>query len=172
MILFLVGLRCSGKTSVGRRLASALDLRFVDQDELVEERAGKPINRIFGEDGEEEFRRIETEVLNELTDGDGLVVATGGGIVLSAVNRAILSQSGFIIYLHAEPEVLAPRLSQDPRSEEQRPPLTAESDPLAEMRVLYEKRDHLYREVANKIVDASGPIDEVAEQARAALPTL
>ena len=170
MIVFLVGLRGSGKTSLGKHLAEALEMRFVDQDEVVGERAGKSISRIFEEDGEAEFRRLESEALSRLADQDGLVVGTGGGVVLSAANRAILGQGGFVIYLHAEPEVLASRVSDDPTSREQRPPLTDEPDLPSEMRALYKKRDHLYREVANKVIDASSPLDDVARAVLASLP--
>lgn len=173
--IYLVGLRGSGKTSLGERVAAATGTCFVDQDAVVSERAGKPISRIFKEDGEAAFRRLEAEVLRELAACDGLVVATGGGVVLAKENRLLMRKKGkaakppFVIYLHAAPEVLAPRLQNDPASKEQRPPLTSAPDALAELRLLYQQRDRLYREVADVVVDASGSLDSEVAAVLAAL---
>ena len=168
MKVYLVGLRGSGKTTVGRRLAELLGLPFADQDALVEERAGKPISRIFAEDGEEAFRRLEGEVLEELAAGGPVVVATGGGVVLRSENRRLLRR-GLTVYLQAPPELLARRISADPSTGSRRPPLTDRGDPAGEMHLLHEQRDGLYREVARRTVDASRPLEEVVQAVLEAL---
>lgn len=167
--VYLVGLRGAGKSSVGKRIAKTLNMKFVDQDTLVAKTARKPISRVFADAGEGAFRRLETKVLRELAGQDNLVVATGGGVVLAAENRSLMRRSGFGVYLHASPEVLAPRVKRDPRSRKQRPRLTAAPDAAAEMRLLYAQRDALYRQVASAVVDASAPLGEVVATVLAAL---
>src|SRR5574343_1047661 len=146
--IFLVGLMGAGKSTVGRLLARRLGKRFVDTDYEIEKRNGVTIPVIFEIEGEEGFRKREQEVLTDLTQEQGLVLSTGGGIVLRPENREALRNHGFVVYLNARPELLAERTKHD-RS---RPLLNVE-DPLARLRQLHAVRDPLYREVAHAIVE-------------------
>lgn len=146
--IFLVGLMGAGKSTVGRLLARRLSKRFVDTDHEIEKRNGVTIPVIFEIEGEDGFRRREQEVLTDLAQEQGLVLSTGGGIVLRPENREALRNHGFVVYLNARPELLAERTKHD-RS---RPLLNVE-DPLSRLRQLYAVRDPLYREVAHAIVE-------------------
>lgn len=146
--IFLVGLMGAGKSTVGRLLARRLSKRFVDTDHEIEKRNGVTIPVIFEIEGEDGFRRREQEVLADLAQEQGLVLSTGGGIVLRPENREALRNHGFVVYLNARPELLAERTKHD-RS---RPLLNVE-DPLARLRQLHAVRDPLYREVAHAIVE-------------------
>ncbi len=146
--IFLVGLMGAGKSTVGRLLARRLSKRFVDTDHEIEKRNGVTIPVIFEIEGEDGFRRREQEVLADLAQEQGLVLSTGGGIVLRPENREALRNHGFVVYLNARPELLAERTKHD-RS---RPLLNVE-DPLARLRQLHAVRDPLYRDVAHAVVE-------------------
>lgn len=163
--LFLVGLRGSGKSTVGARLAGEIGRTFVDTDQRIEKAAQTTIAQYVAANGWERFRELERRVLAEVCQGENLVVATGGGIVLDAENRRLLRESGRTFYLRAEPEVLAARLANDP-DPDKRPALTHEADPAAEMRALFVEREPLYMEVANFILPAAAPVDDVVAEAR------
>jgi shikimate kinase len=146
--LYLVGMMGAGKTTVGRSLARRLKLRFVDADHEIEARCGVKIPVIFEIEGEAGFRVREAQALAELVRLDGIVLATGGGVVLLEENRRLLAARGTVIYLRATPEHLYERVRQDRNR-----PLLAGGDPLARLRELYRVRDPLYREVADLVVD-------------------
>jgi shikimate kinase len=146
--LYLVGMMGAGKTTVGRALARRLKLRFVDSDHEIEARCGVRIPVVFEIEGEEGFRAREAQAIAELTARDGIVLATGGGAVLSEENRRLLAEHGTVVYLRATPEHLYERVRQDRNR-----PLLATDDPLARLRELYKVRDPLYREVAHVVVD-------------------
>lgn len=139
----------SGKTTLGRRLAKECQQEFVDLDREIERRTGVTVATIFELEGEGGFRRRETQLLAEFAQAQGLVVATGGGIVLSPLNRARLLARQGVVYLHAKPNLLYARTRND-RSR----PLLQVTDPLARIRQLVEQRDPLYREVADLVVEA------------------
>ena len=111
--IFLVGLMGAGKSTVGRILARRLSKRFVDTDHEIEKRNGVTIPVIFEIEGEEGFRRREQELLADLAQEQGLVLSTGGGIVLKSENREVLRNHGFVVYLNARPELLADRTKHD-----------------------------------------------------------
>ncbi len=166
--LALVGLRGAGKSSVGRALAAALGRPLVDLDRAVEAGAGCTIAALFATRGEAAFRDLEAAALaRALTDAPPPVVATGGGVVLRAENRAALA-GAFVVYLAAPPDLLAARVAADPGTGGSRPAL-APGGPLAEAAALLAARDPLYRAVAHAVVDATGPLDEVAARVAAAL---
>jgi shikimate kinase len=146
--VFLVGMMGSGKTTLGRALAQRLDMAFADTDRVLVERTGVPVATIFEIEGEAGFRRRESAVLAELVRGEGQVVATGGGAVLSAPNRALMREHGTVIYLRARLEHLWERTRHDSSR-----PLLATADPRATLAALLEARDPLYREAAHIIVD-------------------
>ena len=146
--LYLVGMMGAGKTTVGRALARRLKLPFLDSDHEIEARCGVRIPVIFEIEGEAGFRARETQAIAELTAIDGIVLATGGGVVLSDENRSLLAARGTVVYLRATPEHLYERVRQD----RNRPLLTG-GDPLGRLRELYRERDPLYRAVADLVVD-------------------
>jgi shikimate kinase len=146
--LFLVGLMGAGKTTVGRLLARRLKLRFLDSDHEIERRCGVKIPVIFEIEGEAGFRSREAQALAELTALEGVVLATGGGAVLSEDNRRRLAARGTVIYLSARPEDLYERVRHDRNR-----PLLATEDPLARLRQLHAERDPLYRAVADVVVE-------------------
>ena len=145
--IFLVGMMGAGKTTVGRELAKRLGRRFVDCDHAIEARTGVAIPVLFDIEGEEGFRRRESQELEELVREPDLVVATGGGIVLAEDNRRLLKDRGFVIYLDVAPDVLFERTRHDRNR-----PLLQVADPRGRIRELYRQREPLYREVADLVV--------------------
>ena len=150
--IFLVGLMGAGKTTVGRALAQRCGLRFVDSDHEIERREGCTIAELFARDGEAAFRDREAEVIDELTQLDGIVLATGGGAVLREASRAALHSRGSVVYLRANPDELANRTRHD-RSR----PLLQGVDARARLRELFRARDPLYREAAHFVIDTGRP---------------
>ncbi|MGV0953244.1 MAG: shikimate kinase [Fluviibacter sp.] len=146
--IYLVGLMGAGKSTVGRLLARRLNKRFVDTDQEIESRNGVTIPVIFEIEGEEGFRKREHEVLSDLACEQGLILSTGGGIVMRSDNRELLTANGYVVYLHARPELLADRTKHD-RSR----PLLNVADPLTRLRELHALRDPLYRDVAHAVVE-------------------
>jgi shikimate kinase len=146
--IFLVGLMGAGKSTAGRLLARRLRRPFFDSDHEVERRCGVKIPVIFEIEGEAGFRARESAVLAELTASRDVVLATGGGAVLSAENRRLLATRGTVVYLHAPAEALYERVRQDRNR-----PLLATADPAGRLRELYQVRDPLYREIADLVVE-------------------
>ncbi len=150
--LALIGLRGTGKSTVGRILAQRLDRPFVDADVEVERIASRPIPAIFAEEGEPAFRDWESRVLEELTTRRDAILATGGGVVLREPNRRLLRAFGFVVWLAADPNVLAARLQANPGGLAHRPALTP-AGTLAEIADILRTRSPLYREVADAVVE-------------------
>jgi len=146
--IFLVGLMGAGKTSVGKLLARRLGKTFQDCDQEIERATGVRIPVIFEIEGEAGFRAREAKMLAELTARRDIVLATGGGAVLSADNRRLLAENGVVVYLRAA----APELWGRTRHDRNRP-LLKSADPQAKLEQLFAERDPLYREVADIIVD-------------------
>jgi len=146
--IFLVGMMGAGKTSVGRILAKRLQKTFYDSDHVIEDRTGVKIPVIFEIEGEAGFRVRESAVVDELTALRDIVLATGGGAVLSEKNRDRLRTRGTVVYLRASVRDLLNRTRHDKNR-----PLLQAADPRARLTELYEKRDPLYREVAHLTVD-------------------
>ncbi|MEX2524639.1 MAG: shikimate kinase AroK [Gammaproteobacteria bacterium] len=145
--IFLVGLMGVGKSTIGKRLAKKLQKTFVDSDKEVEKRTGASIELIFDIEGEEGFRKRESDILDELTARDGIILATGGGAVLLPENRERLSARGRVVYLKAPVEVLARRMSGDRKR-----PLLQDSDPLEKLQALQNEREPFYLEIADVII--------------------
>jgi len=152
LILALIGMPGSGKSTVGRQLSRRLGLPFFDSDHLIEQRLGCSIREYFAREGEPAFRDIEQEVLAELTAGANCVLATGGGAVLRPANRERLRASGQVIYLRSTPEEVFRRVRHDANR-----PLLQVEDPLARLRSLYAERDPLYRETAHFVIETGRP---------------
>jgi shikimate kinase len=146
--IILVGLRCTGKTTVGRLLARQLGWSFADADDRIEAVAGKTIAEIFATEGEVSFRDREAAALAELCGGSGCVVATGGGAILRDTNRRLLKASGLVVWLTAAPEALWERMNADPSTAARRPSLTTKGGE-EEVRALLAAREPFYREVAH-----------------------
>jgi shikimate kinase len=149
--LFLVGPMGAGKSAVGRQLARLLHLEFVDSDVEIEARTGVDIPFIFEKEGEAGFRKREAKAINDLSQKDGIVLATGGGAVMDPQNRNHLGARGFVIYLHTSVDQ---QLSRTRKGRER--PLLAEDDPRAVLEALMTTREPLYREIADLIVETDG----------------
>lgn len=145
--IVFVGLMGAGKTTMGRRLAKRHGLPFIDTDQEIERRCGASIPTIFDLEGEEGFRKRESKVIADVMQVPGQVVTTGGGAVLAPENRAVLKH-GFVIYLDATPAHLWIRL----KSDSSRPLLAKSTDPEATLAELHQKRDPLYKEIADLVV--------------------
>lgn len=151
-LIALVGMPGGGKSTVGRHLARRIGLPFADADAVIEARLGTSIRSFFELHGEEAFRDVEQQVVDELTLGPPTVIATGGGAVLREANRRVLHERCIVVYLRSAPEDLARRMRHDTQR-----PLLQVADPLAKLRELYAVRDPLYRETAHFIVDTGKP---------------
>jgi shikimate kinase len=145
--IFLIGPMGAGKSTVGRQLAKALDKEFVDCDREIEERTGVTIAIIFEVEGEEGFRKRERAMIEQLTERDAIVLATGGGVVLDEENRSRLRTRGFAIYLNAPIDLLVERTARDRQR-----PLLQTDDPKAKLTDLANEREPLYRQVADMVV--------------------
>ena len=146
--LFLVGMMGAGKTTLGKALARRTGREFVDTDRLLVERTGVPVATIFEIEGEEGFRKRESQLLEEVAGADHRVVATGGGIILAPGNRRVMREAGTVVYLHARIERLWERTRHDSSR-----PLLATPDPRGTLAALAEARDPLYREAAHIVVE-------------------
>lgn len=146
--IFLVGYRCTGKSTVGRLLARRLCWAFADADDHVEKAAGKSIKELFATAGEPAFRALEAQAIEELSERIACVVSTGGGAVLRPATRELLKARGYVAWLTATPETVLERLRTDATTGERRPNLTALSSE-DEVRALIAFREPLYREVAD-----------------------
>lgn len=149
--LFLVGPMGAGKSAVGRQLARLLHLEFLDSDAEIEARTGVDIPFIFEKEGESGFRKREVKVIDELSQRDGIVLATGGGAIVDPDNRSRLGARGYVVYLYTSVEQ---QLSRTQRGRER--PLLGQGDPREVLEALLSVRDPLYREVADLVVNTDG----------------
>ncbi len=138
----------AGKSTIGRLLAKELRLLFKDSDKEIELRTGANIPWIFDKEGEPGFRDREQAMIGELCELQGVVLATGGGVVMREANRQALRQGGRVIYLHASVEQQVGRTARDRNR-----PLLRTANPEATLRALLELRDPLYREIADLVVE-------------------
>lgn len=143
--IVLVGFMGTGKTSVGRRLASQLRMRYVDTDDIVERDSGRRISDIFAEDGEPAFRELESEAVREVSKLHNHIISTGGGVVLKEANMTALKRNGIVFCLTATAEEIYKRVGHQTHR-----PLLQDPDPLAkiqsmlaERRPYYAKADHM-----------------------------
>lgn len=160
--LFLIGARGTGKTTTARLVADRIAWNWCDADALLEERAGKTIRQIFAEEGEASFRDRESALLQEVAAFQDSVVATGGGVVLRAENRALLGR-GVVVWLSAPADVLWRRLQHDATTLERRPNLGEGG--LAEVAEVVRARTPLYEACADWRIETDGLTpEEVAER--------
>ena len=146
--IFLIGPMGAGKSTIGRHLADELHLEFFDSDQEIEKRTGADIAWIFDIEGEEGFRVREENVINDLTDKQGIVLATGGGSVVSKAVRNRLSARGIVVYLQTTIDKQVARTQRDKRR-----PLLQNDDPELVLRRLAEERNPMYEDAADYIVD-------------------
>ncbi|MBN2446541.1 MAG: shikimate kinase [Phycisphaerae bacterium] len=159
----LIGYRGSGKTSVGRAIATRLGWDFIDTDEMIEAEAGRSVREIFEADGETGFRKLEAAAIERVASGRHQVISVGGGAVLAAENRRHLRAAGRCVWLTAPAAVLHARMGADPLNASLRPALTSEGG-LEEVIHVLAAREPLYHELADCIIDTeSRTIDELAE---------
>ena len=149
--IFLVGPMGAGKSAVGRQLARTLHLSFVDSDDEVESRTGVDIPFIFEKEGEAGFRKRESAAIDDLTKMDGVVLATGGGAILSPDNRSHLGGRGLVVYLYT---TVAQQVARTERGRER--PLLESGDPRDILEALLLERDPLYRDIADLVVETDG----------------
>lgn len=142
----------SGKTTVGRALAKKLNKRFIDSDHEIEARTGASIPLIFEIEGEKSFRQREAEVIRDLTEQQGIVLATGGGAILNPGSRAYLKSRGTVIYLRASVNSILQRTSNDKNR-----PLLQTADPRKRIEELAQQREPYYLEVAHITIETGRP---------------
>ena len=151
----LIGFRATGKTTIGRALATRLGWAFVDMDEQLTATLGTDIQTWVRQHGWDAFREAETLLLDKLANGERQVVATGGGVILQPVNRERLRQCFLVVWLQASAATIEARLAQDPKTTSQRPPLTDLSWQ-DEITQLLAERTPLYAATAHLALDTEG----------------
>lgn len=149
MRLLIIGPMASGKSTIGLKLASRLNLDFIDTDQQVEDRAGAEISWIFDIEGEIGFRIREEEVLKEVCLNDEIVISTGGGIIMEKNNRKLISESGVVIYLEVSIQTQLERTLMDKSR-----PLLDNKDKEQTLKNLKKQRTPLYEEIANITIKA------------------
>ncbi len=145
----------SGKTTVGHKLSKELGMSFYDTDQVIEARNGVSISTIFDIEGEEGFRHRETEVIEELTNMKGVVLSTGGGVIIAEQNRRYLKERGFVIYLKASIDLILKRTAKDKKR-----PLLQSADPKQKLIELAQERDPLYEEIADLTIDTENCVSK------------
>ena len=161
MIVYLVGMPGSGKSTVGPELARRLGVPFVELDAEIERAAGASVREIFERDGEARFRELEAAALVEAATRDPSVVSCGGGVVVEPANRVTLRATGEVVFLSVPIAVLRERVPPDA----DRPLIRAAGD----LDRLFAERESLYREFAAHVVDASGSVPDIAASIEAEL---
>jgi len=155
--IILIGFMGTGKSTVGKAVATELDWGFIDTDEQVEALAGKSISELFAQDGEQHFRKLESQVLSDIAKREHLVVSTGGGAVLRQENRQAMLASGLVVALTADAETIIERVRLDTNR-----PLLAGDLPSKVQRLMKE-REGAY-DFATVKIDTSGlGVEEIVE---------
>jgi shikimate kinase len=169
--LYLVGYRCTGKSSVGRIVSDALGWVFVDMDDELQAEEGRDVQQIVQDQGWEHFRKSETNLVQRLSRGSKQVIATGGGVVTKPGNVTLMHSSGKVVWLHASPKTIAQRMAADNNTGGQRPPLRGK-DSVEEIEDILAERLPLYQQAMHFRVDTDGlSPEEVAELVLAWLET-
>jgi shikimate kinase len=159
--LWLIGMMGSGKTTVGIEVAKHLGFDFVDTDVLITSLSGRSIPDLWAEDGEEQFRLLESQMVRSAAERAEVVIATGGGVVISQTNVDVMRSSGPVVWLNASPETMARRVGRVGG----RPLLAGEEHPEDVLRRLLDERKQAYRAAADHVVATDGrPMEEVAQE--------
>ena len=158
--IYLIGLMGSGKTTLGKILSKKLDKHFYDSDQVIEEKLGVNVPMIFEYEGEAGFREREKDILKELVSKQNIVLATGGGIILSESNRNLLAKNGIVIYLQSNQKDLVLRMKNDKTR-----PLLKNGNVELIIKKLCQEREPLYEEIADfKITTKNKRIYEVVNE--------
>jgi len=158
--IYLIGLMGSGKTTLGKILSKKLDKDFYDSDQVIEEKLGVNVPMIFEYEGEAGFREREKDILKELVSKQNIVLATGGGIILSESNRDLLAKNGIVIYLKSNQKDLVLRMKNDKTR-----PLLKNGNVELIIKKLCQEREPLYEEIADfKVVTKNKRIYEVVNE--------
>jgi len=158
--IYLIGLMGSGKTTLGKILSKKLDKDFYDSDQVIEEKLGVNVPMIFEYEGEAGFREREKDILRELVSKQNIVLATGGGIILSESNRDLLAKNGIVIYLKSNQKDLVLRMKNDKTR-----PLLKNGNVELIIKKLCQEREPLYEEIADfKIATKNKRIYEVVNE--------
>jgi shikimate kinase len=169
MNIILIGYRGSGKSTVGSKLAGRLKRRFVDTDDLIEERLDVPITDIVKSHGWDYFRKLEKSIIEEISREDHLIVSPGGGAVVDPDNVKTLRKNGFIIWLKADRQTLLKRIEKDQITSIRRPSLTGKGT-LEEIEETLSQREPFYEKASEIQIDTSRlAVDAVVESILAAL---
>jgi shikimate kinase len=164
MNLILIGYRCTGKTSVGKKLAEKLAIPFYDTDHILTDRFGKTIQEWVAEKGWPSFRQEEKTVIREIASLDSSVIALGGGAVLDPENRETLRNKGLIVWLTADVQTIIERMNTDPNNKDFRPHLS-EKDWESEIQTTLTERLPIYERMADFVIDTKGKgLEEVTEE--------
>jgi shikimate kinase len=148
--IYLIGLMGAGKTTIGRQLAKAIHAPFYDSDKAIEEQTGVDIPTIFEYEGEEGFRIREQNMIQELTQINGIVLATGGGAILTEANRLALKENGFVVYLQCSVDKILQRTKRDNQR-----PLLDTKNPRERIEALFAEREALYLSCADFKIETS-----------------
>jgi shikimate kinase len=168
MNIYLIGYRCTGKTTLGKALAQRLDRPFIDMDDAIVEQEQCSIAHMVARHGWPYFRAKEQALLRTLTGEQTLVIGTGGGVILDPRNVAAMRAGGRVVWLRCRPETIQRLICEDQRSEDFRPPLT-DMDPTAEIAETLQAREPLYHaardvEVETDDFDVGRLCDEIIEK--------
>lgn len=154
MNIFLIGYRCTGKTTVAKKLAEVTGKKFIDADEVLVEKAGMTVAEIVEASGWDVFRDRETNVLKDLCNSNDQIIATGGGVILREENIAAMKAAGTVFWLTATVETIAARLAADAKSDEQRPALT-DKGVINEIKETLDFRTPLYENAMDFMIDSN-----------------
>jgi len=163
MNLFLIGYRCTGKTTIGKAIAAAIEWSFVDADTLLVRECGKPIKEIVDTEGWDAFRRMERSTLKQICTADRQIVATGGGVVLDKANIKAMKTSGMVIWLGATAETIQKIMLHDKNTGNFRPALT-DKGRMEEIEDLLLKRNPYYKSAGDFSIHTDNvPINEITQ---------
>lgn len=164
MNIILIGYRCTGKTSVGKKISGRLRIPFYDTDELINKHTGKTVREIVDKGGWDLFRREEKAVIRALSSLVETVIAVGGGAVMDAENREALRRNGLFLWLTADVSTIVERMRNDRTGDERLPPLSSKGTERETSGIL-EQRIPIYRGLADFTIDTSGRgIDAIADE--------
>jgi len=164
MNLFLIGYRCSGKTTIGKSIAMTIDWPFVDSDLLVIKESGKSIKDIIDTEGWDAFRHMERSALKQICTDDRQVVATGGGVVLDEANIQAMKTSGMVVWLDATAETIQKRMLQDKNTGNFRPALT-DKGRIEEIEGMLLKRNPYYDSASDFYIGTDDvPVSEITKR--------
>lgn len=160
MNIYLIGFRCTGKTTIGKIIANKLNMDFIDADDELVRQQGEPISEIVEKYGWNHFRDKESDIIKQISSRNNHVVATGGGVILKKENIECLKATGTVIWLKASPETIKNRILQDVKTEESRPSLTSKGL-IEEIQETIETRTPLYAKAMDFKIDTDNTEVEI-----------